>query len=308
MGEHRLWYIRRDGGEPRGPFPVKVIRQHLLLGRIRPDDEASHDGHRWGPVSGFDELVPEEMKGDMSDPEVRARFEAARRWADERLAIDRRTVNGPTTHPDRRGRERRATEPQETVTARQLKTRMIVEKRQLRGGKALALASAVVALVLLIWGAVAITPRPPVPEVDCGAAPAPGIHLTSCNLRGRQWAGVDLSGAHARNADLSGSNLSRAIAREADFAYADLTRARITGADFRGARLIGADLQLAILRGTDLRGADLAYANLFRADLAGANLEGARLERAVWIDGSICRKGSVGQCLPSGEVLPELRR
>jgi uncharacterized protein YjbI with pentapeptide repeats len=71
------------------------------------------------------------------------------------------------------------------------------------------------------------------------------LHLSRCNLRGRDLSGLDLEGAILEYADLR-------------------------GADIRGAHLEGASLEGADLRGADIRG----------AHLEGATLEGTRLERA----------------------------
>ncbi len=73
-------------------------------------------------------------------------------------------------------------------------------------------------------------------------------------------------------------------------------------ANFRYANLRSAVLTDANLRWTDLRGANMESANLEGADLLGANIAGmkyksARLSGARWVNGIICRPGSVGVCL-----------
>ena len=55
--------------------------------------------------------------------------------------------------------------------------------------------------------------------------------------------------------------------------------------------LEGADLEMADLKDANLKGSDLGMANLI-----GASLRSARLEGAIWIDGSKCKKGSIGKC------------
>jgi hypothetical protein len=67
------------------------------------------------------------------------------------------------------------------------------------------------------------------------------------------------------------------------------------------------DLYKAPLANIDLSGADLSGSNLFQADLrqatlinakiTGANFKNALLSGAVWIDGKVCKPGSVGQCI-----------
>ncbi len=62
------------------------------------------------------------------------------------------------------------------------------------------------------------------------------------------------------------------------------------------AKLSGIDLTDADLRGSNLIGTTFIRATLLRANLAGAKLAGANFSGAQWIDGSICRVGSIGQC------------
>jgi uncharacterized protein YjbI with pentapeptide repeats len=63
------------------------------------------------------------------------------------------------------------------------------------------------------------------------------------------------------------------------------------------AKLSRIDLSEADLRNSNLIGATLIQATLFRARLDGAKLAGANFSGALWIDGSICLDGSIGQCL-----------
>ena len=42
MNTNHAWYIRHKGNV-EGPFPAGQIKQELLLGRYKPDDEVSHD-------------------------------------------------------------------------------------------------------------------------------------------------------------------------------------------------------------------------------------------------------------------------
>jgi hypothetical protein len=81
----------------------------------------------------------------------------------------------------------------------------------------------------------------------------------------------------------------------------DLRKADLRGMDLVGANLEGANLLAANLEGADLEGANLEdasceKANLNKARLGGVKLEGANLEDAVWSDGKVCAKGSVGSC------------
>jgi hypothetical protein len=81
-GDGTLWYARRDG-VVRGPFGRETVSRHLLLGRIRIDDELSTDRRDWihaGQVPGMIPSVMTRLTG-LSDSRA---FHAARLRADER--------------------------------------------------------------------------------------------------------------------------------------------------------------------------------------------------------------------------------
>ena len=69
------------------------------------------------------------------------------------------------------------------------------------------------------------------------------------------------------------------------------------GCDFYGANFNGANLNNANLKGANLAYATLRKASLFKADLTDADLRGTDFEGALWIDGTICQKGSIGKCI-----------
>lgn len=57
------------------------------------------------------------------------------------------------------------------------------------------------------------------------------------------------------------------------------------------------DLTKADMRGSDLRGADFKQATLYKALLPQPELyQGADFSGAMWLDGRICKKGSIGHC------------
>ena len=66
--------------------------------------------------------------------------------------------------------------------------------------------------------------------------------------------------------------------------------------------LTKAPLSRLDLSHADLRGALLTYANFYKATLYKAklprpkNFRGANFVGAMWIDGAICREGSIGTC------------
>ena len=81
-----------------------------------------------------------------------------------------------------------------------------------------------------------------------------------------------------------------------DLRGADLKGANLAGANLEGANLLGANLEGANLEGANLEDASCEKANLLKARLNGVKLEGANLEEAIWSDGKVCQKGSVGSC------------
>ena len=94
----------------------------------------------------------------------------------------------------------------------------------------------------------------------------------------------DFSGKNLSGLQLVGSNLSKCNLKGVDLSQANLERADLGGSDLERANLTGANLKMA---------------SFWLSSMKGVNLERAILDGAVWKDGSICRAGSVGQCLES---------
>jgi hypothetical protein len=87
----RQWYTRRDG-VIRGPYAAGEISRHLLLGRIRTEDELTDNGRDWRPALTVSELVPTVLlQGDVEA------------LAEARAAVDERGRSGEVY----RGPERR---------------------------------------------------------------------------------------------------------------------------------------------------------------------------------------------------------
>lgn len=133
MTNNQLWYTRREK-EIRGPFPAGLITRYILLGRIREDDELSVDQLSWQIVSETQELIPEEMKLDLSVSENQEKLRIARMREDEREATDRRSKKAAkdeqaSTHK-RSGVERRKTETDETKRHREIKDQLLVSLRK----------------------------------------------------------------------------------------------------------------------------------------------------------------------------------
>ena len=133
MPNKQLWYTRRDK-EIRGPFPAGLITRYILLGRIVESDQISTDQISWQPVSNLPELIPEELKLDLSLPENQEQLRIARMREDEREAGDRREAqqnNGKENNNYvRRGGDRRSSESNDVIRHREIKTQLLESLRQ----------------------------------------------------------------------------------------------------------------------------------------------------------------------------------
>ena len=297
MQAYTLWYTRKDG-EIRGPFPRAVIAQYLLLSRLRKEDEVSVDQKHWQPIYTIDELIPAVMKADLTDPNNEKRLKLAKRGADERLALDRRKEGDGAESEELRNSERRGPEAEDELEHRKIKTEIIVEARKAQPTNTVLAVVIVLAIAgILLALALNYKPQPSEPDADCAAAPVAGVNWNNCNLQGGSFDRSNLQQALARSADLTGGSFLSANLQGADFAFANLSLTNMQHANLHNARLLGVKLNSADLTGADLSGADLSYADLSSANLTGANLEGANLNQAVWIDKTICARGSVGSCL-----------
>ena len=102
------WYTRREG-VVRGPFEPAHITRYILLGRIRLDDELSHDRETWQQARSVVMLLPEELMNLQGWEDYQQLVEARMR-VDERRQ-DRRCSQCPncaSCHPERRsGTDRR---------------------------------------------------------------------------------------------------------------------------------------------------------------------------------------------------------
>lgn len=101
------------------------------------------------------------------------------------------------------------------------------------------------------------------------------ILRTTRNLAGRNMSGLNLVGLDLRDCNLE-------------------------GADMRGSNLERANMMGSNLERVDMTGANLTMASFYQAALTAAKLDQAVLDGAIWIDKSICSKGSIGECLKIG--------
>jgi hypothetical protein len=299
----QLWYTRR-GEAVQGPFPAGQITRYILLGRVLLTDEVSVDQIVWVPLNQVPEMIPELMQSDMSDPALRQRLEAAKRWEDER-GRNRRQDEGAAADANLRGGEDRR-KPGDPGARRLRGARPDRLGEQIEERRRYRLLSALIALgVLLFLGALVVVYRPATEissaGLECAQQARPGVNWSNCSFDGRGLARADLTGAHMNNMRLSRADLSAARLDEADLSYSEMAVARLRDASLNGAVLIGTSLRGADLAGAQLAGADLSYADLLGADLTGTNLRAAILDNAIWTDGRVCAPGSVGRCQTGGD-------
>jgi hypothetical protein len=283
LSERQLWYVRR-AGEVSGPFPNRVVANHVLLGRLDPSDEVSMDQLEWQSLMTVRTLLPVELLElqTTNDPErkrwLEERLKAAHRWADERTHLDRRlqeNAAGP------RGEERRKI----SVSSDVLALPHFHPELERWPSRRRYLGAMVVVSTLVLLVTLGLVFYPPVNPFKVGVVP----ELPQCQHDAAprvNWSGCDKQEILLRGADLSGSNLT----------YANFSRADLSGSRFRQAKLAGANFNQANLNDADLDGANLSHSDLRGATLVSASLRDAVLDRAIWQDGRECAMGSRGRC------------
>lgn len=279
------WYLRQNG-KVTGPFPAGLVSRYILLGRIKFNDEVSHDREQWQAVKKVRMLIPDAVIAvvrDPSDEQAREHLAAARRWADERLEKTESTS-------DNRKREESEEEVQHRNAVQSRERSRAREKRSRQYLAAVALVVAVVLVTLLL------PTTENVADAQCDALPAPNVNWSNCQMNASRLANSNLEQAMLRNTILSGAVLRASNLSKADLAYADLSLTVLRGANLTAASLKGANLRNADLTNANLSNADLAYADLSGAILEGAILEGAKFDFAVWGPDLSCMPGSVGGC------------
>lgn len=130
MSNKQLWYTRRDK-EIRGPFPPGLITRYILLGRILGSDELSTDQISWQQVVNLQDLIPSEMKLDLTIPENMEKLRVARMREDERETNDRRDKQAATyVNHKRSGKDRRSSESDDVIRHREIRTQLLESLRQ----------------------------------------------------------------------------------------------------------------------------------------------------------------------------------
>jgi hypothetical protein len=295
VNPQRLWYCRR-GERISGPYPRQTVLDFLLLGRLRPEDEASPDQTEWRPLSEWGEfdVLPKTVSSPAAEQEEvnwqLERLAAAKRWADERVLADRRRKNDEAGGK-RAGKDRREDEPPEMASLRVIREEL--RTVPVRNGSHLRFFWLLMGLIVIVaLGLWLLQPESTLKvylasgKADCAAPPLPNVNWRGCDKAGAMLEDANLNGATLVKAKLNGAQMARV-----NLVYANLRDADLSFADLRGVALLGANLNHTDLRGADLRGADLREAELDDAVLDDALLDGAR-----WRDGRLCAAESLGRC------------
>lgn len=286
------WFTRHNG-EVKGPFTLALLKSNWLLGRLNAQDEISEDQKQWRPIGDIVDLELSHTSTPLpADPKQ------AKHYLDERDGYDRRQDAAATEQQvQQRTQQRRAREPAELIVQRQLRSRLLEGYRQ-HQDRLLWPALITLFLVLGIFLAAIFYPTTiPVSGADCQTPPAAGVNWENCVFNPVDLQSADLQDSNLRNSVLRASLLLNANLANADLMYADLSRSDFSYANLTNSKLKGADLRQADLTNSDLGQADLAFADLRGASIGSANLHGAILNQTIWIDGSICGKASVGDCI-----------
>lgn len=282
MSTTKTWYIRSlPDNEIKGPFPAGQISQEILLGRHHLDDEVSHDKEEWIKLGKVPEILPAILAEDSDDPEIQDRLAAARRWADERRGLN---VKPNKNHRD------------ESPEINRLQGLISNAQGKNNRWMGFVLVGAVLSIVFaIIFLAFKYSPEKEL-VINCSPVVAQNSVFDGCDLSAVNLSHKSLMTASFMNADLYKANLDGANLFKANFKYAQLYLASLHQTNLSQANLKGANLVEANLSKANLSYADLSYADLRRANISEANFSNANLSNAIWIDGSSCKKGSIGVC------------
>ncbi len=291
MVERRHWFVRRNG-EVKGPFLSAQITRNILLGRLHADDELSLDEKNWQQVARHRELYPDVMQ---ETPVDKDKLERAKVQVDERVS-DQRLQKENMAQERRRTRERRGSESDVMLVHREHRKEMNdAYKNNFKRPKLPAFSILLMLIVIIVFGFI-LKPQQQDALVDCSLAANKRVNWSSCYFIKLNAENKNLESAILTDAVLNESNLLGANFSGSDMAYAEIMESDLSYANLERARLIGANLKQTDLRYANLKDADLSYADLTGALLAGANLENTRFDNAIWLDGQLCGKGSIGSC------------
>lgn len=295
MSERRLWFVKKNE-VIKGPFLTAQLSRNILLGRLSYDDEVSVDEINWQKISKYSELIPEVMQ---SDPVDEKKLETAKIQVDERISEKRRkqqNISQDLAEERRKTRERRGTESKEMLRHRE-KINALNEtyKKNLKRPKFPVFSMVLLVFVIVVFGFI-LTSNQNKELIDCSIPASRGVNWQNCLFVSLEAENQNLEQSILKDAKLNQAKLLGAKFTGSDMAYAEIKESDLSYADMEGVRLIGANLAKTDLRYANLKNADLSYADLTGAFLAGANIVNTKFSNTIWIDGQVCKKGSVGFC------------
>ncbi len=286
MTDSKKWFVKR-GEKIQGPFTHVVLTKLGKLGRLKPTDKLSNDQQSWIAASDFPELFSSDETESLLKDE-------------ERSGLDRRE-QAADTQPEsaqkkRKKVDRREPESEEDIARRKGRTQLLDAIHESRKEERFPVKSIIFTIIAIVILGFFLKGSDPLIFIDCEAPSEPGVVWDNCDFDNLNFSQKNLSAALIRNASLIGVDLQGTNLTEADLSYSDLAGANLTNANLDRVSLKGVNLSLAVLQAASLIKADLSHADLRGADLDGADLQGAILDQAVWKDGQICAKNSIGTC------------
>ena len=280
-----LWFTRQHG-IIRGPFPVKVIKNNLLLNRLDANkDEISTDQLNWHLI--YSQSI-------FNTPNI---HKLTKKQLDERDGFDRRNpLSTDEVIPQQREGERRTEEYEHEIKSRQLRTLIMKRFQQKQHNFWPLLTLFIFASGLLLFAIKFAIPLPS-STIDCNQPAGINVNWTNCIKPRLSLPNQNLSHAHLRNSQLGGSNFMNTLFTGSDMAYSDLQSTNLSYSQLDNVSLIGANLQNADLSYTNLSGSDLSYTDLTNANLGGSKFDDVRFDHAIWTNGQYCQVESIGRCI-----------
>lgn len=129
------------------------------------------------------------------------------------------------------------------------------------------------------------------PEANCNWG-----ELRKVKAKGKDLHDASFLSARLDEADLEGANLSSAMLQVTNLYKANLKKANLAFSHMHAVNLVGANLEGANLDGVSLLDANLEGANLKGASIHRVTWTAANLSGATWVDGRVCKPGSIGEC------------
>ena len=285
MTDTKKWKVRRNG-QIRGPYTFQVLEKLARLGRLKQTDELSSNDMDWKTAGSFAALF--------KDTDVERLLKD-----DERSGWDRRENDASSRDQQKRqGKDRRQPEPEDEVSRRRGRTKLLETIKESRVEDHFPLLTIIASIVIIVFLGFVLTPSKDILSPDCDASPNPGVIWDNCKFGQLTLKKKDLSGASIRNAVLKGVNFQEANLRSSNFSYTDLSKSNLKKANLEKAVLKGANLQFVNLASASLIDADLSHADLRGSNLEDADFTRTILDKAIWEDGKVCGRDSVGVCRP----------